>query len=103
MNDHLNPGEFLARWHVRQQANSKRTIRNILQTAFFFQKIMMMVRNVGIKIRPARINHHFPQKAHLGELMQSVIDGRPGNGNLGLVDFLMKALGRHMTIGPLKK
>jgi hypothetical protein len=72
---HVNANDFVAcRWHW-DFTDRNVSQRDVHQLVAIFQIIMMVFRVVSIKIRFRRIDCDLSQKAGLGKLMQSVING----------------------------
>ena len=77
-NDDLDTADLGPGGRYRDPADRYISARDILQHTARFAEEMVMVVNIGIEIRAARLDHDFTHQAGGRELMENVVDRREG-------------------------
>ena len=63
----------------------------------------MMIVDIRIEIRTARLNHNLAQQPAIRELVQCVVDGGERNPDRGRCSLAMQLLGRDVPIAAIEQ
>ena len=77
--DHVNSRKLRALGRRRQAGDRDLVGRKIVKLTIRLDEEMMMVRHVGIEIRPSRSDHDLAQQTGIPELVQRIVDGGQRN------------------------
>ena len=68
--------DFGSRGRQRQFCDSQIVTRDILKPASRLAEEVVVIRGVGVEIRPPRLHDDFMQQPRIGELVQSIVNRR---------------------------
>src|SRR6266545_1468182 len=96
--DHVDAGDLVAFRRRRRLADDRVGIRNVEQRVLALDEEVMVLGIVGVEIGLGAVDRDLAQEAHVGELVQRVVDGRQRHRHLGLGGFLVEHLGGDVPV-----